>query len=45
MSGNGWWSAPEELAGEALPTVMKKAIAAAVPEAFKQTGKPKRKKL
>lgn len=45
ISGNGWWSAPDELAGEALPTVMKKAIAAAVPEAFKQTGKPKRKKL
>ena len=31
----GWWSAPEELAGEALPTVMKKSIAAAIPDAFK----------
>lgn len=31
----GWWSPPRELAGEALPTVMKKAIAVAVPEAFK----------
>ncbi|HET7411232.1 MAG TPA: A/G-specific adenine glycosylase [Pararhizobium sp.] len=31
----GWWSAPEQLAAEALPTVMKKAIAAAVPDAFK----------
>jgi A/G-specific adenine glycosylase len=31
-----WWSAPEALAGEALPTVMKKAIAAAVPDAFAQ---------
>lgn len=26
-----WWSQPDELAGEALPTVMKKAIEAAVP--------------
>lgn len=32
--GNGgWWSAPEELAGEALPTVMKKVIEAAIPGA------------
>lgn len=29
-----WWSTPEDLAGEALPTVMRKAIAAAVPDAF-----------
>jgi len=29
-----WWFAPRALAGEALPTVMKKAIAAAVPDAF-----------
>ena len=29
-----WWSPPQALAGEALPTVMKKAIAAAVPDAF-----------
>lgn len=35
-SNEGWWSGPDELADEALPTVMKKAIAAAVPEAFKQ---------
>lgn len=27
-----WWSAPSALAGEALPTVMKKAIAAAAPD-------------
>ena len=31
-----WWSRPEELAGEALPTAMKKAIAAAVPNAFRR---------
>ena len=30
----GWWSAPGILATEALPTVMKKAIAAALPEAL-----------
>ena len=30
-----WWSAPEELHGEALPTVMKKAIEAAIPGATK----------
>lgn len=30
----GWWSSPLELPGEALPTVMKKAIAAAIPHAF-----------
>jgi A/G-specific adenine glycosylase len=29
-----WWSGPSELAGEALPTVMKKAIACALPDAF-----------
>lgn len=33
---DGWWSAPSELEGEALPTVMKKAIAAAIPDAFKK---------
>lgn len=32
---DGWWSAPQDIAGEALPTVMKKAIAAAIPDAFK----------
>ncbi|WP_041545114.1 MULTISPECIES: A/G-specific adenine glycosylase [Chelativorans] len=30
-----WWSAPRELRGEALPTVMKKAIEAAIPGATK----------
>ncbi len=36
VAKDGWWSSPQELAGEALPTVMKKAIAAAVPDAFKK---------
>ncbi len=31
----GWWSPPEALAGEALPTVMKKVIEAALPGATK----------
>jgi A/G-specific adenine glycosylase len=31
-----WWSSPQALAGEALPTVMKKAIEAAIPNAFKK---------
>src|SRR5262249_45610097 len=31
---DGWWTKVENLSGEALPTVMKKAIAAAIPEAF-----------
>lgn len=35
-STDGWWSLPDELPDEALPTVMKKAITAAVPEAFKR---------
>lgn len=30
----GWWSPPDAIAGEALPTVMKKAIAAAKPGIF-----------
>ncbi|HMF66322.1 MAG TPA: A/G-specific adenine glycosylase, partial [Phyllobacterium sp.] len=30
----GWWVKVEKLEGEALPTVMKKAIAAAIPDAF-----------
>jgi len=34
--GEGWWSAPDELPNEALPTVMKKAVSAAVPDAFKR---------
>ncbi|PSH70654.1 A/G-specific adenine glycosylase [Phyllobacterium brassicacearum] len=33
-SSDGWWVKVEKLAGEALPTVMKKAIAAAIPDAF-----------
>lgn len=32
--GNGWWISVENLHDEALPTVMKKAIAAAIPDAF-----------
>jgi len=32
---DGWWSQPDELPDEALPTVMKKAITAAIPDAFK----------
>ena len=32
--GKGWWSSPQALVGEALPTVMKKAIAVARPDAF-----------
>jgi len=31
-----WWSAPDELMGEALPTVMKKVIEAAIPGATKR---------
>jgi A/G-specific adenine glycosylase len=36
---DGWWVKIEKLAGEALPTVMKKAIAAAIPDAFARKGK------
>lgn len=36
IAKDGWWSSPAELAGEALPTVMKKAISAVIPDAFKQ---------
>ncbi len=32
-----WWVAVADASGEALPTVMKKAIACAIPEAFKDT--------
>ncbi|MCB1463831.1 MAG: A/G-specific adenine glycosylase [Nitratireductor sp.] len=32
----GWWSPPGELAGEALPTVMKKAIEVAMPNATRK---------
>jgi A/G-specific adenine glycosylase len=31
---DGWWVRVEALAGEALPSVMKKVIAASIPEAF-----------
>lgn len=34
-SNNGWWIAPDNLEKEALPTVMKKAISAALPDTFK----------
>lgn len=34
-SNNGWWGAADKLGGEALPTVMKKAISAALPDVFK----------
>ena len=34
VSSEGWWSLPSALSGEALPTVMKKAITAALPDAF-----------
>ncbi|MEF2070472.1 A/G-specific adenine glycosylase [Consotaella aegiceratis] len=30
----GWWAPPETLAGEALPTLMKKVVTVAVPDAF-----------
>ena len=33
----GWWASIENLDGEALPTVMKKAISAAIPAAFKNS--------
>jgi A/G-specific adenine glycosylase len=40
-SGNGgWWVKVENLPGEALPTVMKKAIAAAIPDAFAKKRSP-----
>ena len=34
-AGNGWWCRLDQLGNEALPTVMKKAIAVAFPEIFK----------
>lgn len=34
-SNNGWWVAQDNLEKEALPTVMKKAISAALPDTFK----------
>jgi A/G-specific adenine glycosylase len=33
-TGKGWWQAKDTLDGEALPTVMKKAIKQAIPDAF-----------
>lgn len=36
---NGWWEPVANLDGEALPTVMKKAIATAIPHAFRKAGK------
>ncbi|MEQ8741259.1 MAG: A/G-specific adenine glycosylase, partial [Hoeflea sp.] len=30
----GWWSSRDSLPGEALPTVMKKALASAFPDRF-----------
>lgn len=36
----GWWEPIETLPDQALPTVMKKAIAAAIPDAFKPKRKP-----
>jgi A/G-specific adenine glycosylase len=37
--GHGWWEPVANLDREALPTVMKKAIAAAIPHAFRKAGK------
>ncbi|MFC5584049.1 A/G-specific adenine glycosylase [Nitratireductor kimnyeongensis] len=37
--GDGWWSSPDALPGEALPTVMKKVIEAAIPGATKKSRK------
>lgn len=34
----GWWAEPASLSGEALPTVMKKAIETAIPDAFRRIG-------
>lgn len=36
---DGWWTSIENLDNEALPTVMKKAIAAAIPDAFEKRRK------
>lgn len=38
-TGEGWWQAKATLDGEALPTVMKKAIRQAIPDAFEKTRK------
>ena len=34
IAAGGWWVKVDKLGGEALPTVMKKAIGAAIPDAF-----------
>lgn len=39
FASNGWWQAKETLDGEALPTVMKKAITQAIPDAFQKARK------
>ena len=39
-----WWSLPSQLAGEALPTVMKKAIEAAIPGATLDNAKPAKRR-
>ena len=36
---DGWWQPKETLDGEALPTVMKKAISQAIPDAFRKARK------
>jgi A/G-specific adenine glycosylase len=36
----GWWSAPSELPGEALPTVFRKAVETAIPGAARKRGGP-----
>ena len=38
-----WWSMPEDLPGEALPSLMRKAIEAALPGATKPMVKPLRR--
>jgi A/G-specific adenine glycosylase len=38
-AGDGWWQPKETLDGEALPTVMKKAIKQAIPDAFQKARK------
>jgi A/G-specific adenine glycosylase len=37
---NGWWTQIDQLQDEALPTLMKKAITVAIPDAFRKAGKP-----
>ncbi|WP_411033119.1 A/G-specific adenine glycosylase [Shinella sp. BYT-45] len=38
-AGEGWWQPKDTLDGEALPTVMKKAIRQAIPDAFQKARK------